>query len=338
MKKASKKQFMRLLVVLCVVFSFSVIVIGDEGMATVSQGRDVEVIYDGIRHSAPEYEWEESIVTFENEGLTLVCTLTIPISPRRCPIIITLNGFVGSRDEFTIPGTDEGMLKRLTRTLAEQGFASLRVDFRGSGDSEGEYSITSFSSQISDAMAAVEFVVNHLHDQVNYRKIGIVGYSQGGLIGTLTAARDKRVDSLVLWSPVSHPPIVYEGLLTKAGLKNGLSLQNGESINLGIYVDGEYLGLDAHLGKGFFEDIFKIDPLAEIRSYKKPLMVIVGRKDLIIWPQPAMGELFLNYHVGLEKLVLSEGDHDFDYWVEGPNPETLDDSIYWTIAWFIKTL
>ena len=303
-----------------------------------NQSLSVDDIYVGIRHSAPMCEWTESIVTFEHKGMNLVCTLTIPQKKEKCPIIITLNGFVGTRDEYTIPGTDEGMLKRLARTLAEQGFASLRVDFRGQGDSDGEYNMTTFSTQISDALAAVEYVENQLKNQVQSNRIGIVGYSQGGLVGSCTAARDRRVDSLVLWSPVSHPPIVYEGLLTKKGIKKGLALEDDGPVTLELYVDDVYIGLDASLGKGFFEDIFNIDPLAEICNYNKPLMVIVGHTDLIVWPQPAMGQLYMNYHDGDEKLVVSEGDHDFDFWVEGPNPTKLDDSIYWTIAWFIKTL
>jgi hypothetical protein len=103
----------------------------------------------------------------------------------------------------------------------------------------------------------------------------------------------------------------------------------------GLYLNGQYLGLDVPLGKGFFEDLFNIDPVAEIGKCRRPLMVIVGRNDIIVWPQPAKGQIYMKYHKGPEHLVNLNADHAFDYWA---GPEKLDDAIFWGIAWFIKTL
>jgi pimeloyl-ACP methyl ester carboxylesterase len=253
----------------------------------------------------------------------------------RPPIVITLNGFTGTRDELPVLGTGAGMFKRTAQVLAAHGFASLRIDFRGSGDSDGEYDMMTFSTQISDAIAAIDYVQNYLADRVNPRKIGVIGLSQGGLVGSVTASKDKRVDSLVLWSPPPHAPIAYEGILSKEGVKQGLELPDGGAITLGIYIDGAYL-YDVTLGKDFFKDLFAIDPLAEIQSYKRPLMVIGGLKDVIVWPQPASSEAYLKYHhVGAEKLVVLDADHTFDCVYES---EKLDDAAYWSTAWFIKTL
>jgi pimeloyl-ACP methyl ester carboxylesterase len=298
---------------------------------------DVEQIYNNIRYATPVYEGTESIVTFENEGLTLVCTLTIPNTRKKAPIVITLNGFNGDRNDAVIPGTDEPFFKRVARMLAEQGLASLRVDFRGSGDSDGEYNITTFSTQISDTIAALDFICSDLKHLVDSNSIGIIGFSQGGLVGSVAAAKDKRVDALVLWSPLTNPPRSFQGLLLEEGIKQGLALPDGGSAIFGIYVGGQYVYWDAYLGKAFFEDIFKIDPLAEIKDYKEPMMVIVGSNDPIIWPQPAVGKLYLKYHPGSEKLVVLDADHAFNYW-EGPEPQKLHDAIYWSAAWFISTI
>ena len=298
-------------------------------------GADVDAIYQSIRDNGPVYEWDESIVTFENEGMTMVCSLTIPKTGNKAPIVITLNGFAGDRNDWVIAGTDEPYFKRVTRLLAEQGFASLRVDFRGSGDSEGEYQMTTFSTQISDILAAVDYICQNLRYQVNTKAIGIIGFSQGGLVGTSVAAKDKRVSSLVLWSPVASPAKCFGGLLTDEGLKKGLALPDGGYDMFGLYINGEYINWDVPLGKGFFLDIFNIDPIAEIRKFKEPMMVIVGQNDPIIWPQPANGKLYMKYHEGNENLVVLDADHDFNSW-EGP--EKIDDAIYWSTAWFIKTL
>jgi pimeloyl-ACP methyl ester carboxylesterase len=308
--------------------------LGLEGKS-YNQGPGVEEIYQSIRNAAPLYEWDESIVTFENEGMTLVCSLTIPTTHLLCPIVISLNGFGGDRNDVVIPGTDEPFFKRFSRILAEQGFASLRVDFRGSGDSEGEFQMTTFSTQISDALAAVDYICSNLKHQVDTKSIGIMGFSQGGLVGSTTAAKDKRVDSLVLWSPATFPPHEYEGLITKEGIQAGLALPDGGYDMFGLYLNGQYLGMDLSLGKGFFEDLFNIDPAAEIRKYKNPLMVIVGTSDPIVWPQPAKGQLYMKYHQGYEKLVVMDVDHTFNHWA---GPEGPDNTFYWSTAWFIKTL
>ena len=298
-------------------------------------GHGVDAIYQSIRNAGPVYEWDEEIVYLENEGMTMVCSLIIPSTRHLCPIVITLNGFIGTRDEDLVGGTDEGILKRNARILAEQGFASLRIDYRGSGDSDGEYQMTTFSTQVSDVLAAVDYIEKNLKHRVNARSIGILGHSQGGLVGSTAAAKDKRVDSLVLWSPATFPPHEYEGLITKQGITAGLALPDGGWDMFPLSLNGQYLGLDAPLGKAFFEDLFNIDPLAEITRYRDPLMVIVGRKDPIVWPQPAKGQMYMTYHNGPEHLVNLNADHAFDYWA---GPEKLDDAIYWGIAWFIKTL
>jgi pimeloyl-ACP methyl ester carboxylesterase len=298
-------------------------------------GTDVDAIYQNIRNSAPIYEWDEETVYMENEGMTMVCSLIIPRTWHLCPIIVTLNGFIGTRDEDMVGGTDEGILKRNARILAEQGFASLRVDYRGSGDSDGEYQMTSFSTQVSDVLAALKYIRTNLKYRVNTRSIGILGHSQGGLVACTAAARDNRVDSLVLWSPATFPPHEYEGLITKQGIQAGLALPNGGWDMFPLSLNGQYLGLDAPLGKKFFEDLFNVDPLAEIGKYQNPLMLVVGSNDVIVWPQPSKGKTYLNYHKGTEYLVTLNADHAFDYWA---GPEKLDDAIYWGIAWFIKTL
>ncbi len=298
-------------------------------------GANVDAIYQSIRDNGPLYEWDEEIVYIENEGMTMVCSLTIPRTQHLCPIVITLNGFAGDRNDAIIPGTDEPFFKRLARILAEQGFASLRVDFRGSGDSDGDYTFTTFSTQISDTLAAVEYINSNLKHQVDTKSIGIVGFSQGGLVGSVTAAKDFHVDSLVLWSPVDNPAHCFQCLLSREGVKKGLALPDGGSDIFGLYINGEYIYWDVPLGKGFFEDLFNIDPLAEISKYKNPMMVIVGKNDPIVWPQPAKGQLFIKYHKGFEKSVVLDADHDFNFW---SGPEKIDEAIYWSIAWFIKTL
>ncbi|MCP5103060.1 MAG: alpha/beta fold hydrolase [bacterium] len=324
--------------IMMIICSLSLAAAGND-VYRANGGPDVDSIYATIRNSSPEYEGTETIVTFENEGMTLVCTLNIPNTPHKPPIVISLNGFGDTRDSLPVGGSGEGIFQRNSRILAENGIASLRVDFRGSGDSDGDYSMMSFSTQISDALAAIRFVStdSELKHRVDTKRIALLGWSQGGLVASVAASKDKRVDSVALWAPVSHPPIVYEGLLTTEGLRRGLGLLDRESGQIfQLYINNVYINWDVLLGKPFFDDLYNVSPLAAIRKYKKPLMVVAASEDTIIWPQPGMSNVYLTYHEGKEKLVNVEGsDHTFNF---ATGPEKVDQFIYWATAWYIHTL
>lgn len=323
-----------IIVSLSIVLVFSLgAVEGQKGNAY--QHTDVEDIYNSIRNAAPEYEWEEQTVSFRNEGMNLVCTLVTPRGLHKPPVVVTLNGFAEDRFYKEIPNTGgEHFYPRLSRLLAEHGIATLRVDYRGTGDSDGNYTMTTFSTQISDAVAAVEFIRRKLGHTVDSNSIGMLGFSQGGLVTSVAASMERHIDSIVLWSAVASPPITYASLLSTEGIKQGLALPDGGTITLPIYVGDYYLG-DIELGKGFFHDLFNVDPVAAIRDYKGPMMYVGGKADPIVWPQPNAGKTFMKYHDGREKLVMLACDHEFnsDY-----DYEMFDDAVFWAAAWFFKTL
>jgi len=194
--------------------------------------------------------------------------------------------------------------------------------------------MTTFSTQISDALAAVEYVSRNLKHKVNANSIGMLGFSQGGLVTSVAASKDKRIDSAVLWSAVVTPPFSYGSLLTFDGIRQGVMLPDGGILNVPIYVGDLYLG-NIDLGKGFFQEVFTVDPRAAIRDYKGPLMYVAGKVDPLVFPQPTVAQSLLDNHDGEEKLVLLPGDHEFD---SDYGFEQFDDAIYWGAAWFIKTL
>jgi putative redox protein len=63
----------------------------------------------------------------------------------------------------------------IDRALTSRGIAVLRFDFTGLGESEGEFAQTSFSSNISDLLAASEFLKQHYAAP----KL-LIGHSLGG--------------------------------------------------------------------------------------------------------------------------------------------------------------
>ena len=276
-----------------------------------------------LADSMAEYKVSESDVSIENEGQMIVGTLAMPVGEGPFPVVLLLHGFTGSRHELPVLGTEDTMFSRSARWLGERGHASLRIDFRGSGESDGAWEDTTFSGQISDAIAAIDYLGGL--EGIDGDQISVLGLSQGGLVAAATAGRDARVSKLVLWSAVSSPPMSYGLLLGFDTLLTGAAA--GDEVTTIMLP----WGVETSLRGPFFEDIFLVDPAAEIAGYGGPMMVIVGARDTTVTPQPQAGQVFLNYHVGAEELVVLDGDHVFD--VLSERPEIIDEALTWSLAW-----
>ena len=277
-----------------------------------------------LADSAAEFSVSESDISFSNEGQSLIGTLALPDGEGPFPVALLLHGFTGMRHELPVIGTDDTMFSRAARWLGERGVASLRIDFRGSGESEGAWEDTTFSGQIDDAIAALDYL--EMVEGVDSNNISIVGLSQGGLVGAAAAGRDARVSSLVLWSAVSNPVMSYGILLGYDTLLAGAG--SGDEATTIVLP----WGAETSLRGPFFDDIFLVDPVAEIASYSGPMLVITGARDDTVTPQPHAGQVFLDYHEGAEALVVLDGDHVFDV-LAGDVTNVIDEALSYSLAW-----
>ena len=277
----------------------------------------------------PDAVITEQVTTFENQGETVVGTLAVPTtSGAPYPVVLLLHGFTNERNELPVGGTDETMYGRLARLLGAAGMASLRIDFRGSGESAGAWADTTFTGQLDDARAAVDYLATL--SMVDLDRLGVVGFSQGGLIAAELAAQDARVRTLVLWSPVSSAPDTYKHILGAESVEAGLDAATPLPVTT-------QWGAQFELGRGFFVDLFRYDPTAAIAEVDAPLLVIVGLEDTTVTPQPAYGELYLTYHDGDERLITLESDHVFNVLTDS-DPALFDEAVAWSVAWLGDTL
>jgi hypothetical protein len=139
------------------------------------------------------------------------------------------------------------------------------------------------------------------------------------------------VQSVVLWSPLANPPDSLKPMLGSENVAAGLQ-SGGEPVRIMLPWQEEI-----DLKTPFFEDLYNIDPVAAMSTVKRPLLVVVGLKDVDVSPQPHYGQLYLNYHEGAERLVSVDGDHLFDVMTD-QGPLVMDDVIAWTLAWFQNSL
>src|SRR5579859_2973763 len=199
-------------------------------------------------------------ISFQVDGQKVVGTLELPEGAAKPAVILLLHGFKGSRNELQIPSLKVGIYARAADAWAAKGLASLRIDFRGGGDSDGSFEDTTISGQVKDALAAVEFL--QTEKSIDRTRIALVGWSQGGAVAATVAGRTKRLlRAIALWNPLVSPAgsieAVFGAEVVRAGLASG-----GQSITVKLP-----WGTEVALRTAYFEDLFTIDPVAELAKY-----------------------------------------------------------------------
>jgi pimeloyl-ACP methyl ester carboxylesterase len=255
--------------------------------------------------AAPVAMAAESDISIDRTGVQIVGTLNLPDGVENPPVVLMLHGFTGSRNEFPVAGGDVGLFTHAAAKLAEAGIASLRIDFTGSGQSGGAWEDTTFSTQIADAVSAFDYL--QTLDGVDGDRVAILGYSQGGLVASHAAELRPETAPVVLWAPVTNPLDTYAGLVTQEVVDRALAAPADEEITAPLSWGGE-----TTLKARFFQELVTTSPVAALSGYPGPVAVIVGTKETIVAPQPAAGQVLLNYHDGEEILVEVDSNHDWN--------------------------
>ncbi len=256
----------------------------------------------------------EKVIEFQVDGKKIVGTLNLPDGVTKPPAILMLHGFTGNRNELEIPAVKEPIFTRAARLWAEKGVASLRIDFMGSGDSEGDYADTTIEGQVSQAMAALDYLA--AVPEIDKDKLALVGWSMGGAVGSAVAGRTEQdLDAVALWAPGTNMAAAMSLFLGSDTIKKGL-VAGDAAVEATLPWGGK-----VSLKGPFFNSLYAVDPAAEIGNYDGPLLVAVGTKDDVVYPQPAAGQILLDYHEGEEELLVWDMDHVFNAF---QNAETVD--------------
>ncbi len=129
-------------------------------------------------------------MTFESDGLQLCGIVQIPadLKPNeRRPAFLVLHGFGGNREG--------GGQIVIANQLVKWGYVTLRFDFRGCGESEGEHGRIICLDQVSDTSNAVTYMASR--PEVDPKRIGLVGSSFGAAVSVYTAGVDERVAAVI---------------------------------------------------------------------------------------------------------------------------------------------
>ncbi len=97
-------------------------------------------------------------ITLKNhdEKIFAIFHQPITLGNEKAPAILICHGFAGQKTgRYRLYVT-------LAEELAKSGVAVLRLDFRGCGDSEGDFVNTTLAGEVSDALKGLEFLKNLL--------------------------------------------------------------------------------------------------------------------------------------------------------------------------------
>ena len=115
----------------------------------------------------------------------------------KVPMALIFHGFTGNKME------PHFIFVKLSRMLEKAGIASLRFDFLGSGESDGEFKDMTLSGELKDAEAILEYAKSL--DFVDQDKIYAVGLSMGGAVASMLAGlHSEDIAALCLWAPAGN--------------------------------------------------------------------------------------------------------------------------------------
>lgn len=250
-------------------------------------------------------------VTIQGDHGKLVADLQMPdVMPKACPIVILCHGFTANRNG--------GLETGIANSLEAQGIASIRFDFNGHGESEGDFVQMTVPNEIEDAKHVYEWV----KADGRFGNIGIAGHSQGGVVTAMLAGQlGKKAfkGGVVLLAPAA---VLRDDAIR--GHPAGQSGDYGDPQDPPEYVEvwGHHLGCD-YIKTAFWLPIYET-----AAGYKGRACIIHGTSDRTV--PYTYGLRFHQLWKKSEWHLLDHYDHGF-----GPHPE---EAVKLAVAFFVKQL
>jgi pimeloyl-ACP methyl ester carboxylesterase len=262
----------------------------------------LEVIRDDVATVAARtssyYRPNDADVTVPANGFNLVGTMSKPadaVPATKLPAIVLIAGSGPvDRDEtaYGIP-----IFAQLANALADAGFAVVRFDKRGIGQSGGRAESATTSDFADDVGAIVKFLEKR--KDIDKERIFLVGHSEGAGIGLLATRRIGRVKALVLVAGVGttgaelileqQRHILDQTKLPDAEKTAKIELQ--KKIQAAVLTGKGWEDVPAEMRKQaespWFASFLAFDPAPLVAKLDQPILVIQGALDTQVAPHHA---------------------------------------------------
>ena len=168
----------------------------------------------------------------------------------------------------------------IARELAKQGYAVLRFDYMGNGDSEGEFEESTVRSNIDDINAAIEFIKSTFE---TLEDIGLLGMRLGSTLACQIAEKRDDIKQLILWDPILDGSRYMQEIL-RSNLTTQLAVYGEVTKNREMLIaemkDGHNVNHEGYeLSYAYFEGVSSISLLLDKKEFKgKVLIVQLGKQ------------------------------------------------------------
>ena len=256
------------------------------------------------------YPYYEEEITFKNEkaGNTLAGTLTLPEKDGVYPAVILITGSGPQNRDEELLGHRPFLV--LSDYLTRNGIAVLRFDDRGIGASTGDFKTATSADFATDVEAGVDYLLQR--KEIDKKKIGLIGHSEGGIIAPMVAVKSKGVSFIVLMAGTGIQGdqllLMQATLIGRAAGVSEEDLEKTRAINSGTYdlviqsKSTEQLNKDltAYLTT-YIEQVMKDDPAQKLPEGKTIEQVVKVQVDGLISPWM---QYFIKYNpsIVLEKV------------------------------------
>lgn len=200
-------------------------------------------------------------------------------------VVILLHGGPGGFKEGP-----SNLFVPLSIKLAEYGIASIRFDFLGAGESDGDYINMTISSQVNEYRQILDYARS-----LEYANLGLLGESYGATIALSGLTPDVKVLTL-LWPAVYLLDTTFNLYLTEDALR--------ELDENGYISEG-----DDKIGRGFIEEIQKVkDVEHHLGKVNIPTLLIHGDSDSDV-PHWQSKKVHNSIDEPKKLIIVPNGDH-----------------------------
>jgi dienelactone hydrolase len=235
---------------------------------------------------------------------------------RSYPAVLMLHGFASHKDEVG------DMYLREARALADQGIASLRIDFAGTGDSQQPYTDNTWTGMVADAVSAYDWLT--AHPRIVDDSVGVLGFSMGAKVGLGLLAERPDAAAFASWSGALEDgiPPGFIDLYPIAQADGSVVLDLGFAV--------------VELSLAWFDTMIASTPLTDASGYAGPLLAVAGSEDTTVDPSVSVNFL-ATLDSSDETLRIIEGA-DHIYHVLTPDQTLAELVIELTADWFADRL
>ncbi|MEO5946854.1 MAG: alpha/beta hydrolase [Chitinophagaceae bacterium] len=176
--------------------------------------------------------------TYKSEDITYInkdgsinfgATVTIPEGKGPFPAVVLVSGSGPQNRNAEMLGPQ--FFAVLADHLSKNGIVVLRYDERGIGKSTGIFGEATTADFAEDASAGVDYLLSR--EEVDKKKIGMIGHSEGGIVVPMVATIRKDIDFLVL---LAAPGISILDLMAEQNeaiaMKNGVSAESAKEFGM----------------------------------------------------------------------------------------------------------